>query len=109
MTATLRVPGLADSKHFTNLHRVLSPNGWSPWVHSKLPHDTVIIHLGLPAGTARILLTDSTLQRSHGSRIKYRDSFRYTICSESRHVAKSLGNRWPCLAVMVPVPWSRRL
>ena len=30
VTAALRVMGLADSKHFTNYHRVLNRDRWSP-------------------------------------------------------------------------------
>lgn len=35
----------------------------------------------------------------------FRDPLRSTV----NHVSKSLGIRWICLAILVPVPWSQRL
>jgi hypothetical protein len=36
VAAALRAMGLADDKHFTNYHRLLNRDRWSPWVLSKL-------------------------------------------------------------------------
>jgi hypothetical protein len=108
VTAALRAMGLADDKHFTNYHRVLNRDRWSPWVLSKLLL-ALIIHLCLPAGAPLILAIDDTLERRRGSKIKYKGWFRDPIRSTVNHVSKSLGIRWICLAVLVPVPWSQRL
>lgn len=108
VTAALRAMGLADDKHFTNYHRVLNRDQWSPWVLSKLLL-ALIIHLCLPAGAPLILAIDDTLERRRGSKIKYKGWFRDAIRSTVKHVSKSLGIRWICLAVLVPVPWSQRL
>ena len=107
VTAALRVMGLADSKHFTNYHRVLNRDRWSPWVLSKLLLG-LIIQIFLPAGMPLILLIDETLERRRGRKIKYKGWFRDPIRSTAKHVSKSLGIRWICLAVLVPVPWSQR-
>ncbi len=108
VTAALRAMGLADDKHFTNYHRVLNRDQWSPWVLSKILLD-LIIHVFLPAGVPLILAVDETLERRRGSKIKYKGWFRDAIRSTAKHVSKSLGIRWICLAVLIPVPWSKRL
>jgi hypothetical protein len=107
VAAALRVLGLVDSKHFTNYHRVLNRNRWSAWVLSKLLL-ALIIQLCLPAGMPLILLIDDTLERRRGRKIKYKGWFRDPIRSSAKHVAKSLGIRWLCLAILVAVPWSQR-
>ena len=108
VTAALRAMGLADDEHFTNYHRVLNRDRWSPWVLSKLLL-ALIICLCLPAGAPSILAIDDTLERRRGSKIKYKGWFRDAIRSTANHVSKSLGIRWICLAILVPVPWSQRL
>jgi hypothetical protein len=107
VTAALRVMGLADNKHFTNYHRVLNRNRWSPWLLSKLLLG-LIIRVCLPAGIPLVVLIDDTLERRRGRKIKYKGWFRDPIRSTAKHVTKSLGIRWLCLAILVPVPWSQR-
>ena len=108
VTAALRVMGLAGSKHFTNYHRVLNRDRWSPWVLSKLLL-CLIIQVFVPAGAPLILLIDDTLERRRGRKIKYKGWFRDPIRSTAKHVSKSLGVRWICMAILVPVPWNQRL
>jgi hypothetical protein len=108
VTAALRAMGLADDKHFTNYHRVLNRDRWSPWVLSKILLD-LLIRVFLPAGVPLVLAIDETLERRRGSKIKYKGWFRDAIRSTANHVSKSLGIRWICLAVLVSVPWSQRL
>ena len=36
VAAALRASGLPDAAHFTNYHRLLNRDQWSPWVLSKL-------------------------------------------------------------------------
>jgi hypothetical protein len=108
VSAALRAMGLADSKHFTNYHRVLNRAQWSPWLLSKLLLD-LIIRFFVPAGMPLLLAVDETLERRRGRRIKYKGWFRDPIRSTANHVSKSLGIRWICLAILVPVPWSQRL
>lgn len=107
VTAALRVMGLADNNHFTNYHRVLNRNRWSPWLLSKLLLG-LIIRVCLPAGIPLVVLIDDTLERRRGRKIKYKGWFRDPIRSTAKHVTKSLGIRWLCLAILVPVPWSQR-
>ena len=107
VSAALRAMGLADSKHFTNYHRVLNRAQWSPWLLSKLLLDLIILFF-VPAGLPLLLVVDETLERRRGRRIKYKGWFRDPIRSTVNHVSKSLGIRWICLAILVPVPWSQR-
>lgn len=108
VTAALRAMGLGNSKHFTNYHRVLNRARWSPWLLSKLLLRLIML-LCLPAGAPLILVVDETLERRRGRKIKYKGWFRDPIRSTVKHVSKSLGIRWICLAILVPVPWSQRL
>jgi len=107
VTAALRMMGLGNDKHFSNYHRVLNRDCWSPWIVSKILLG-LIISLFLPAGSPLILAIDETLERRQGQQIKYKGWFRDTILSTREHVIKALGIRWICLAVVVPVPWSQR-
>jgi hypothetical protein len=100
--------GLADDEHFTNYHRVLNRDRWSPWMLSKLLLGLIVL-IFLPPGVPLILAIDETLERRRGRKIKYKGWFRDPIRSTAKHVSKSLGIRWICLAVLVPVPWSQRL
>jgi hypothetical protein len=100
--------GLGDDKHFTNYHRVLNRDRWSPWVLSKLLL-ALIIKVFLPEGAPLLLVVDDTLERRKGKKIKYKGWFRDPIRSTVNYVVKALGIRWICLSILVPVPWSRRL
>jgi hypothetical protein len=108
VAAALRTMGLADNRHFTNYHRVLNRACWSTWTLSRLLLG-LIIHLLLPPGLPILLVIDDTLERRRGPKIKYKGWFRDPIRSTLTHVSKSLGIRWLCLAILVPVPWSQRL
>jgi hypothetical protein len=108
VTAALRVVGLKDEKHFTNYHRVLNRDRWSPWVVSKILLG-LIIRVLLPAGAPLLLAIDETLERRRGKKIKHKGWFRDPVRSTQQQVVKALGIRWVCLAILVPVPWSQRL
>ena len=108
VSAALRAMGLADSPHFTNYHRVLNRAQWSPWILSNLLL-ALIIRSFVPADMPLLLAVDDTLERRRGPKIKYKGWFRDPIRSTVNHVSKSLGIRWICLAILVPVPWSQRL
>lgn len=107
VSAILRVMGLGDLETFVNYHRVLNRDRWSPWVMSKLLL-TLLMRLFIPEGVALVLLIDETLERREGKRIKYKGWFREALRSTAHKVVTSLGIRWCCVALLVPVPWSRR-
>jgi len=107
VTAALRMMRLGDDQHYSKYHRVLNRDRWSPWLVSKILLG-LIISIFIPAGTPLLLAIDETLERRRGKQIKYKGWFRDPILSTKKHVVKSLGIRWICLAVLVRVPWSQR-
>ncbi len=107
VTAALRAMSLGNEKHFTNYHRLLNRDRWSPWVLSHILLILIVCTL-LPPNAPLILIIDETLERRRGNQIKYKSWFRDPVRSTAHHVIHALGIRWICLALLVPVPWSRR-
>ncbi len=107
VTAALRMMGLGNDKHFSNYHRVLNRDCWSPWVVGKILLGLILLFF-LPAGWPLVLAVDETLERRRGQQIKCKGWFRDAILSTKERVVIALGIRWICLAVVVPVPWSQR-
>jgi hypothetical protein len=107
VAAALRAVGLPDAEHFTNYHRLLNRDHWSPWVLSQLLLGLIVI-LCVPADAPLVLLIDETLERRRGPQIRYKGWFYDAVRSTAGKVATSLGIRWICLAILVPVPWSSR-
>jgi len=107
VTAALRMMGLGEDPHYSKYHRVLNRDRWSPWVVSRILLGLIIL-IFLPSGTPLILAIDETLERRRGKKIKHKGWFRDPVLSTKKHMVTSLGIRWICLAVLVPVPWSRR-
>jgi hypothetical protein len=107
VTAALRMMGLGGDQHYSKYHRVLNRDRWSPWLVSKILLG-LIISIFIPAEAPLLLAIDETLERRRGKQIKYKGWFRDPILSTRKHVVKSLGIRWICLAVLVRVPWSQR-
>lgn len=108
VAAALRMVGLAEDQHFANYHRVLNRDHWSPMLLSKLLL-ALLIQTFLTAGAPLILLVDDTLERREGKKIHYKSWFHDAVLSTATKVVTSLGLRWICLAILVPVPWSARL
>lgn len=107
VTAALRMMGLGADPHYSKYHRVLNRDRWFPWLVSKILL-SLILQIFLSSGGSLLLIIDETLERRRGKQIKYKGWFRDPILSTKEHVVKSLGIRWICLAVLVPVPWSQR-
>jgi len=107
VAAALRVMGLGDDEHFTNYHRLLNRDRWSPWGLSKILLDLIITGF-LSEGAPLELVVDETLERRKGKKIKYKGWFRDAVRSTANHVTKALGIRWVSLSVLVEVPWSER-
>ena len=105
VAAALRASGLPDVAHFTNYHRLLNRDQWSPWVLSKLLLALIVI-LCLPADAPLLLLIDETLERRRGRQIRYKGWFYDAVRTTAAKVATSLGIRWLCLAILVPMPWA---
>lgn len=107
VAAALRVMGLGDDEHFTNYHRLLNRDRWSPWVLSELLLG-LIVKVFLSEEAPLWLVVDETLERRKGKKIKHKGWFRDAVRSTANHVTKALGIRWVCLSILVEVPWSER-
>ena len=107
IAAALRMVGLANDKHFTNYHRVLNRDHWAPMLMSKLLLE-LIIRIFLPAGLPLVVLVDDTLERREGKKIRCKSRFHDAVLSTAAKVVTSMGLRWICMAILVPVPWSKR-
>jgi hypothetical protein len=99
--------GLGEAPNYRKYHGVLNRDRWSPWVASRILLN-LILSFFVPPGTPLVLVIDETLERRQGKKIKYKGWFRDPIRSTAAHVVTTLGLRWICLAVLVPLPWSKR-
>ncbi len=109
VTAALRVLGMSqeEGSNFGKYHRLLSRARWSPMAMSRLLL-SLLVRAFVPDGAALVLLIDETLERRQGKKIGYKGWFRDAVRSTASQVVLSLGIRWCCVCLLVPVPWSRR-
>ena len=108
VASALRAVGLAQEPHFTRYHHILNRAEWAPLLLSKLLL-ALIVRLCVPEGEPLHLVVDETIERRRARKIRYVSWVRDPVRSIGRKVAFSLGIRWQCLAILVSVPWSRRL
>jgi hypothetical protein len=107
VTAALRMVGLGDDPNYSKYHCVLNRDRWSAWVVSRILLGLITLFFVAP-GEPLLLVIDETLERRRGKKIKYKGWFRDPILSTAAHGVTTLGLRWVCLAVLVPIPWSKR-
>ncbi len=107
VTSALRVMGLEGSPDFGKYHRVLNRAQWKPLLLSQLLLGLIIM-VCVPTDAPLMLVTDETLERRWGHKIKYKGYFRDAIRSTKKKVVHSPGLRWLSLSILVTVPWSRR-
>ena len=108
VAAALRAVGRGDDPHFCAYHRVLSRARWSPLRLSRLLL-ALLVATCLPPDAPLLLAVDETLERRRGRRIAWRGWFRDPLRSGAGKPVLSQGVRWLSVALLVPVPWSRRL
>ncbi len=108
VAAALRIMGLSFDSNYGKYHRVLSRAKWSSWLLSKLLLALIITCL-LAAGAPLLLAIDDTLERRKGGKLKLRGWFRDPLTSSRNKTNKVSAIRWVCLAILVAVPWSKRL
>lgn len=106
VAAALRAMGLADEKRFEKYHRVLNRARWSGLRGAQILLG-LLIEL-LPPGWPLIIAIDETLERRKGERIAAKGVYRDAVRSTKRKVVTCLGLQWICMALLVPLPWSRR-
>ncbi len=107
ITAMLTVVGLAQTRTFTNYHRVLNRNQWSSREVARRLLGLLVTTF-LPTGPV-VLGLDDTLERRWGARIKARGIYRDPVRSSHGHFVKASGLRWLSVMVLAPVPWAGRV
>jgi hypothetical protein len=107
VASALRVMGQEGETNPSKYHRVLARGRWSPWQMSRLLLGLLVSSF-VPEGAALTLLVDETLERRAGRKIGYKGWFRDAVRSVGNKTAVSLGIRWCCVCLLVPVPWASR-
>jgi hypothetical protein len=107
VTAALRAVGRDHDAHFGPYHRVLNRAQWSPLRLSRLLLG-LIVATCLTPDAPLLLVIDETLERRRGRQIAWRSWFRDPVRSGAGKPVLSQGIRWLSVAILVPVPWSRR-
>jgi len=108
VTAVLRVMGLSEERQFQRYHRVLNRAVWSSLRVSQILLGLLVMML-VPPGWPVIVAADETLERRQGDKIKAKGVFRDAARSSKKHKVTSYGLRWVSMALLVPVPWSKRV
>ena len=106
VTQALRVMGLADRPGFGRYHEVLNRARWNSrdLARRLLRHLLAVLW---PDGEVAIAI-DDTIERRWGAKIKARSIYRDPVRSSDGHFVKTSGLRWLSLAVVLPVPFSKR-
>jgi DDE superfamily endonuclease len=107
IAAMLTVVGLAQTRTFTNYHRVLNRNQWSSREVARRLLGLLVATF-VPVGPVIIGL-DDTLERRWGARIKARGIYRDPVRSSHGHFVKASGLRWLSVMVLAPIPWAGRV
>jgi hypothetical protein len=107
VAAALRATGYGQAADFTNYHRVLNRNRWSPR-HVAQRLLLLLVQAFTPEGPVIIGL-DDTLERRWGAKIKARGIYRDPVRSSHGHFVKASGLRWLSVMLLPPVPWTGRV
>jgi hypothetical protein len=107
ITALLRVIGKGEECHFQTYHRVLNRDRWSPLKAASLLLAWLLITLA-PAG-ALVFGIDDTIERRRGAKIRAKGIYRDPVRSSQSHFVKASGLRWIVMALLVEIPWAKRV
>ena len=107
VAAALRAVGLGAERRFTTSHRVLNRGVWSALLLSRLLLDLLVRTFLAPDAPLEVVV-DGTLERRRGRKIAFKGRFHDAVRSHPGQVVTSEGIHRVCVALLVPVPWSRR-
>lgn len=107
VSATLRVMGLSEEKHFQNYHRVLNRALWSSVGASRILL-CLLLKVVVPLGVV-VFCLDDTIERRGGEKIKAKGIYRDPVRSSHSHFVKARGLRWLCCALLVEIEWAKRV
>jgi hypothetical protein len=85
VTSALRAMGLAQSRHFTNYHRVLNRAVWHASFTAKVLLGLLVALL--PPGVPLQILVDETMERRNGAKIKTKGVFRDAVRSSRKRLS----------------------
>jgi hypothetical protein len=102
----LHVLGIADQKNFTNYHRFLNRDQWSPLLGAKVLFGLLLPLI--PSSYIPIIVLDETIERRKGKNIKAKGCYRDAVRSTQKHVVKCFGLKWLPLCLIIKLPWSKR-
>jgi len=106
VTSILRVLGMSDEKRFEKYPRVLNRDQCSCALGAKILLGLLIALL--PTKTPILIVIDETLERRKGKKINAKGCYRDAVRSIEKTVVKCFGLKWICMALIVPLPWSKR-
>lgn len=109
VTATLRVMGLSDEKHFSNYHQVLNRAIWSPLRVSEMLLALLMKHLDTDENQPLVFGIDETIERRWGQQISQRGIYRDAVRSSQSHFVKTSGLRWISLMWLSKISWAERV
>lgn len=106
VTAALRAMGLGQERRFERYHRVLNRARWSGLGGAQILLGLLVAMV--PPAVPLVIAVDETLERRKGERIAAKGMYRDAVRSSRSKVVTCLGLQWICMALLVPLPWSRR-
>lgn len=108
VTAALRAVGYQQHKQWAKYHHLLNRASWSSLTLSHLLLQLLVTTF-VATTEAIDLVIDETLERRWGRQISKRGHWHDSLASSKGQHVSSSGLRWLVLAVVVKLPWSRRL
>lgn len=105
VTAALVETGVAGRKHHEAFHRFFSRGTWSPDELGRLLFLRVLTHV---AGSLRLVI-DDTLATKKGPKVFGLGCHLDAVRSTKKHKVFTFGHVWVVLAVLVQVPFSKRV
>jgi len=103
----LRTLGALAPGHPSTFHRLFSKRRWSPLRLARLLAGWVLTHLA-PEGVV-LLAGDDTVEEHPGDKVYGKGCHRDPVRSTKSHTAWRWGHKWVVLAILVRLPFSRRL
>lgn len=107
VSASLRVMGLSQYKHFQNYHRVLNRAVWSSRKASRILLNQLIATF-VPTGVVAMGI-DDTIERRKSKHIVAKGIYRDPVRSSESHFVKVSGLRWLSLMLLVEIDWAQRV
>jgi len=107
VTASLRIMGLSQERHFQNYHRVLNRAVWSNLELSAILL-RLLLRTFLPRGPV-VIGIDETIERRRGPKIAAKGIYRDPVRSSKSHLVKTSGLRWISMQLLVEIPWAQRV